>query len=130
MVETALRILVVDDSIDNQRLLRMLLTKAGATVVLAENGRVACDLVGEGTGASRFDLILMDIQMPEMDGYEATRRLRQMGFRKPIIAVTAHAMTGDREKCLAAGCDDYLTKPVDKQTLHATVSHWLSVCSG
>lgn len=124
------RILVVDDSIDNQRLLRMLLTKAGATVVLAENGRVACDLVGEGTGASRFDLILMDIQMPEMDGYEATRRLRQMGFRKPIIAVTAHAMTGDREKCLAAGCDDYLTKPVDKQTLHATVSHWLSVCSG
>lgn len=118
-----LRILVVDDSVDNQRLLRLLLSKAGAKVVLADNGKVACDLVGEGTGEQRFDLVLMDIQMPEMDGYEATRRIRQMGFRRPIIAVTAHAMTGDRERCLAAGCDDYVTKPIDKQSLFATIAH-------
>lgn len=117
-----LRILVVDDSVDNQRLLRLLLSKAGAKVVLADNGKIACDLVGEGTGEQRFDLVLMDIQMPEMDGYEATRRLRQMGFRRPIIAVTAHAMTGDRERCLAAGCDDYVTKPIDKQSLFATIA--------
>jgi signal transduction histidine kinase/ActR/RegA family two-component response regulator len=118
------RILVVEDSIDNQRLIRMILNRAGAAVVVAENGQVACDLVAAGTDVNAFDLILMDIQIPEMDGYEATRRLRQLGCTRPIIALTAHTLSSDRENCLAAGCDDYLAKPVNRKRLLQTLSRW------
>ncbi|HEY4330087.1 MAG TPA: ATP-binding protein [Phycisphaerae bacterium] len=112
------RILLVDDGPDNRRLLSVYLREAGATVALAENGRIGCDeaLAAEANGEP-FDVVLMDMQMPEMDGYGAAARLRAKGYTRPIIALTANAMAEDREKCMKAGCSDYLSKPVRKHDL-------------
>jgi CheY-like chemotaxis protein len=112
------RILLVEDGMDNQRLLRMQLGNAGASVVSALNGQIAVDLAT----TQPFDLILMDMQMPIKDGYAATIELRRSGITIPIIALTAYAMAEDREKCLASGCTGYLSKPIEEATLLETVN--------
>ena len=117
------RILVVEDGSSNRKLLNLLLTKAGAEVVTAENGKVGL----EKAVSQPFDLILMDMQMPVMDGYVATPRIRQAGVETPIIALTAHAMKGDRRKCLDVGCDAYVSKPINSRSLLETIFSVLHV---
>jgi PAS domain S-box-containing protein len=121
------RVLLAEDGPDNQRLITFLLKKAGVDVVVADNGQIAYDLALEARdeGAS-FDVILMDMQMPVMDGYEATSGLRKAGYTGPIIAVTAHAMSTDRDKCLRNGCDDYMAKPIDREHLLTLVAEYAS----
>ncbi len=117
------RVLLVEDGPDNQRLLSMLLKKAGADVTLAENGKIGLETALAAAKEARpFGVILMDMQMPVMDGYSATRNLRQAGYEGQIIALTAHAMKNDMNKCLAAGCDAYLSKPVDRELLLSEVA--------
>lgn len=111
-----LRVLLAEDCPDIQRLFTLHLTRAGAEVVTVENGIDAVETVLREQ-ENWFDLILMDMQMPKMDGYEATKELRSMECNTPILAVTAHATTGARQLCLDAGCDDYMTKPVNKSDL-------------
>lgn len=113
----ATSILLVDDVEDNRLLIQRMLAKRGAQLSLATNGEEGLSKALE----HNFDIILMDIQMPIMDGYTATKKLRQAGYKKPIIALTAHAMKDDRERCLEAGCTDYLTKPVQVDSLIHTI---------
>jgi PAS domain S-box-containing protein len=123
--EETLRILVAEDTPFNQKFILRLVERWGHTAVLAEDGRKAVEEFAKGS----FDVVLMDIQMPEMDGLEAARAIRaieeKVGIRTPIIAMTAHAVKGDRERCLEAGMDDYMSKPVDLEKLQQ-VFHRLS----
>jgi CheY-like chemotaxis protein len=111
-------ILLAEDNVVNQMVARGILQKLGHRVVLAENGKQAVESVDRET----FDAILMDVQMPEMDGFEATAAIRKKqsrtGTYTPIIAMTAHAMEGDRERCIDAGMDDYISKPIRSAVLH------------
>ncbi|QDT82051.1 Autoinducer 2 sensor kinase/phosphatase LuxQ [Gimesia maris] len=120
-------VLLAEDGVDNQRLISMLLKKEKAHVVLAENGDIAVRraLNAEQQGKP-FDVILMDMSMPVLDGYGATRKLRELGIETPIIALTAHAMTGDRQKCIDAGCSDYATKPVNREKLRNIILKYRS----
>jgi len=115
------RVLLAEDNRDNQRVLGLMLRRAGLDVAVAENGREAVELALGG----EFLAVLMDMQMPELDGYGAASLLRQRGYGRPIIALTAHAMQGDRQKCLRAGCTDYLTKPVNHGQLLETLAKHL-----
>lgn len=113
-----LKVLIAEDSADNQALVRRILKSAGATVETANNGREAVEKALQGD----FSLVLMDLQMPEMDGYEATRTLREKGYQKPIIALTAHAMKDEKQKSLRSGFNDHLTKPIDQEALIKTLA--------
>jgi two-component system sensor histidine kinase/response regulator len=121
------RILLVEDNEINQQVAMELLKNEGLAVTPADNGKVALDLLAATDPDSRFDAVLMDLQMPEMDGFEATRKIRadERFCDLPVIAMTAHAMGGQREKCLAGGMDDYITKPVDPDELHVALDRWI-----
>jgi PAS domain S-box-containing protein len=120
------RVLLVEDGADNQRLIRLLLAKLGLEIVICENGQQGVERALEAREAGNpFDLILMDMQMPIMDGYTATRILRRRGYTGSIVALTAHAMHAERGRCLAAGCDDFATKPVDRESFFALLSKYL-----
>jgi signal transduction histidine kinase len=132
-VRLSCHVLLAEDGPDNQRLISLVLRKAGAEVTVVDNGKLAVELArwavnGElrrrDDPCQRFDVILMDMQMPVLDGCQATRMLRDEGYNGPIIALTANAMPEDRERCFEAGCDDFATKPIDRATLLATVARW------
>ena len=112
------KILVVDDSPDNQTVIGFFLGAAGAQVDYADNGAEGVEKAMSGN----YNVVLMDIQMPELDGYEATKQLRSLGFKTPIVALTAHALKEERERCLSVGCTDHFTKPVDRTKLISLVN--------
>lgn len=116
--QLACRILLVEDDQDHQPLLSLMLRKSGSEVTVAENGQVAIELADAARDAGQpFEMILMDVQMPVLDGFAATRTLRATGFDNPIIALTARAVSTDRDKCLAAGCDDFIPKTIPRKDL-------------
>ncbi|MFG0263707.1 MAG: PAS domain-containing protein [Rhodopirellula sp. JB055] len=121
-IRLSARVLVVDDRRDIRYLAQHFIEKAGSTVYTATNGQEAVDFI-ESPDSPPVDLIVMDMQMPVMDGYEATAELRRRNCKLPIIALTANAMKSDREECLAAGCTDYTTKPLDQQKLIQMIAH-------
>jgi len=121
------RILLAEDGLDNQRLLSHLLKKAGATIDVADDGQIALEMLDKANELNvPYDLLLTDMQMPVMDGYLLARTLRSRGLKIPIVALTAHALAEDRQKCLDAGCDDYLSKPIDKQILLTACAKWIA----
>ena len=127
-----LRVLFAEDGPDNQLLIAHILRKSGAHVTVVENGKLAIEaltedhsLDGKLLSPSPYDLLLSDMQMPELDGYSTARMLRQKGWRHPIIALTAHAMNTDMQECLAAGCNEYATKPIVKADLIAACQKWM-----
>ena len=117
------KVLVAEDNIDNQRLVSMYLKKLGADVVFAQNGKQAIEIATNET----FDLILMDMQMPVMNGVDATRQLRELNYDKPIVALTANAMKEDVDACVTAGCNGFIHKPISKLKFKETILKYLSV---
>ncbi len=121
------RVLLVEDGADNRALLALYLRLAGADVTEAENGQIACEIVESARERDEsFAAIIIDMQMPVLDGYGAVRRLRAQGIETPAIALTAHAMPEDRCKCLDAGCTDYLSKPVTRARLLQTLANYMN----
>jgi CheY-like chemotaxis protein len=115
-----MRVLIVEDGVDNQVLIRQILRRAGCATEVVDNGQACLDLID--AAETDFDVVLMDMQMPVVDGLTATRRLRARGCRVPIVALTASAMESDRNASLAAGCNNYLTKPIDRVQLLRTLA--------
>ena len=122
---SGMNILLVEDNQINQQLAQEILQEAGATVTIANNGQEALNCLNDHS----FDLVLMDVQMPVMDGYQATQAIRnEMGLTDlPIIAMTAHAMESDQEKCLEAGMNDYIAKPVELDQLFSIITRWIDL---
>jgi CheY-like chemotaxis protein len=121
------RILLAEDGKDNQKLIAMFIRKAGGTIDIADDGKSALDFFERNeSGEHAYDLILTDIDMPEMNGYELAKTLRSRGNSIPIIATTAYALADDKQKCLDAGCDAYISKPIDRSELVAAVSSWVT----
>jgi signal transduction histidine kinase/ActR/RegA family two-component response regulator len=121
--ELRCRVLLAEDSIDSRGLIERMLESGGVEVTCAEDGSSAVELAcAAWRGGHPFDLILMDMQMPRLDGYAAARLLRSHGYSGPIVALTAHAMPAERERCIAAGCDDHLTKPIDRASLLGAIA--------
>lgn len=119
------RVLLADDTSQNRELVGKMLSASGAQVMLAENGRIACHLaMDEFQNKKPVHVILMDIQMPELNGYEATRKLRTLGYPGAIIALTASAMESDRRECIEAGCNDFARKPIERKKLIELVARW------
>ncbi len=116
-------VLVAEDIEGSQELMKIMLSRLGVDVVVVEDGHQAI----QKALSHSFDLILMDMQMPNMNGYEATRILKQQGYETPIVALTAHAVKGDDQACLEAGCDEYLAKPVDHKELPGLLAQYLPV---
>jgi len=116
------RALVAEDAKANQALIQVLLQKMGFEVTIVEDGQQAIEQVRK----EAFDIIFMDMQMPVVNGYDATQQIKAMGIRTPVIAVTAHAMKGDEQKCFDAGCDDYIAKPIDRKKMEQIISEHLS----
>ncbi len=122
-----LRILMAEDNLINQRVGKLILQRAGFNIDLVGDGNEAL----EAHRSTPYDLILMDCQMPIMDGFEASRQIRSLEQRQPvIIAVTANALVGERERCLGAGMDDYLSKPFQAEQLVAVVKKWVAIRRG
>ena len=129
------RILLVEDNAVNQKLATLMLGKAGYAVVVAQHGQEAVEIYTKSVAEQRFDLLFMDLQMPVMDGLTATARIREWELKMqdesgcplhiPIVAVTANAMKGDKEKCLEAGMDDYITKPIKREAVFGMLSRWV-----
>lgn len=112
------RLLLVEDDQDHRPLLTLMLQKSGADVSVAENGKIAIDMAHAARDAgSPFDIIVMDLQMPVLDGLAATRELRTQGFTNPIVALTARALSNERDHCFDAGCNDFLRKPITRPDL-------------
>jgi signal transduction histidine kinase/DNA-binding response OmpR family regulator len=123
----ACRVLLAEDGADNRRLITRILTRSGVEVHIAENGQCALEIVEAAEAAGTpFDLVLMDMQMPVLDGYGAVQELRRRGYTIPVIALTAHALGEERTRCLEAGCDDFATKPIERSRLLALVQNWAS----
>lgn len=120
-------VLLAEDNPVNQKLIRRVLEKMGLSVDLAANGQIAFDMaMNQSEMARPYAVILMDMQMPIMDGVTAARNLRRAGYDRPIIALTANAMEQDRKRCMDAGCNDFTTKPIDRDKLNQTLHHWLN----
>jgi len=121
------RVLMVEDGADNQRVIRHVLERAGYEVTTADNGQIGVELaLGAVEEGSPFRVILMDVQMPVLDGYDATRKLRASGYTGPIIALTAHALPSERQRCIEAGCDAFATKPIERLHLLETIARHLA----
>jgi CheY-like chemotaxis protein len=120
------RVLLAEDAPDNRRLIVLKLQRAGIQVDVADNGRIAVEKVLAAAGVGEpYDVVLMDVEMPELDGRSATLQLRGAGYNGPVIALTAHALPSERERCLRAGCDDYLSKPIEWSRLLSVLGHYL-----
>ena len=124
------RLLLAEDNSTNRLIIQRILEKAGASIISVVNGKLAVEAALEAMEQGEpFDVIIMDMQMPVMDGYHATTLLRQKNYNGPIIALTAHAMSDDRQKCLDAGCDDFATKPINRMDLIETIQAHLKPAS-
>ncbi|MBN2010244.1 response regulator [candidate division KSB1 bacterium] len=121
-VKDELRILLVEDNVINQKVAVNLLNKIGLKVEIVNDGAVSIEKIKK----QDYDLVLMDVQMPNMDGFTATRKIRELGYNDlPIIAMTAHAMKGDKEKCVANGMNDYISKPIEPEEMYQTILTWI-----